>query len=49
MSDLFQKQHTDCKSHFYRDSKKLGSARRHFRERKRERERGGGGGGGGGE
>jgi hypothetical protein len=40
MSDLFQKQHKDCKSHLYRDSKKLGSARRHFREReKRERER----------
>jgi hypothetical protein len=37
MSDLFQKQHKDCKSHLYRDSKKLGSARRHFRERERER------------
>jgi hypothetical protein len=44
MSDLFQKQHKDCKSHLYRDSKKLGSARRHFRERERERERERGGG-----
>jgi hypothetical protein len=39
MSDLFRKQHKDCNSHVYRDSKKLGSARRHFRERERERKR----------